>query len=213
MQRENSRSVVIIASQLGQRGSCLRRVEGSLLDGLLLIPSALLIFLFNCLFNLLTHYTLKTCLELAAAVCCQATVGAWNVVPEEEEVQQYGDDETQGSNHPDDQGEQHGKVNDRLLLVAVFNHELDVEEELLETGAFIRRMVADGKKLSLHDGIQSHGIDGDTWPLSDDDEQGTLELEVDEEGNVVGALFTLGQLGKDQEAPPALSARRDAHTL
>jgi hypothetical protein len=49
--------------------------------------------------------------------------------------------------------------------------------------------------------------------LSDNDEQSALELEVNEEGNVVGTLFTLGQFGKDEEAPPALTSLCDAHTL
>lgn len=32
----------------------------------------------------------------------------------------------------------------------------------------------------------------------------TLEAEVGEEGNILSALLALGQLGKDQEAPPSL---------
>ena len=36
----------------------------------------------------------------------------------------------------------------------------------------------------------------------------TLEAKVGKEGNVLGALFALGQLGKDQEAPPALGLSR-----
>jgi hypothetical protein len=49
--------------------------------------------------------------------------------------------------------------------------------------------------------------------LSDNDEQSALELEVDKERDVVGALFTLGQLGKDEKASPSLAGLGDAHTL
>ena len=34
----------------------------------------------------------------------------------------------------------------------------------------------------------------------------TLEAEIREERDVLGALLRLGQLGEDQEAPPALAA-------
>lgn len=49
--------------------------------------------------------------------------------------------------------------------------------------------------------------------MCDNDEQCALELEVDEEGNVVGTLFAPRQLSKDEEAPPALSLFCDSHTL
>lgn len=74
-------------------------------------------------------------------------------------------------------------------------------------------MGANGDQLSLHDGVESHGIDGDSRTLGNDDDQGALELEVDEKSNIVGSLLTLGQLSKDKEASPALTTLGDAHTL
>ena len=56
-------------------------------------------------------------------------------MPEEEEVQDTSDNETQRSDDPDDEREQHGEVDDCFLLVAGLDHELDVHEELLEVGA------------------------------------------------------------------------------
>jgi hypothetical protein len=38
-------------------------------------------------------------------------------------------------------------------------------------------------------------------------------LEVDEERNIVGPLFTPGQLSEDEEASPSLAGLGDAHTL
>ena len=134
-------------------------------------------------------------------------------MPKEEDVQQSRDDEAQRSNDPDHQREQHGEVNDSLPFVAVLNHNLDVEEELIEARAVIGGMISYRQKLGLHDGIQGHGVDSDARPLSNDDKQGALELEVYKEGNVVGALFTLGQLGKDQEASPALTSLGHTHAL
>ena len=74
-------------------------------------------------------------------------------------------------------------------------------------------MFADWKKLRLHDCIQGHGIDGCAGPLCNDEKQGALELEIDKEGDVIGALFTLGEFGKNQEASPALAGLGNAHTL
>ena len=62
------------------------------------------------------------------------------------------------------------------------------------------------KNLRLHDSVQCHGIDGDTWPLGDDDDERTLELEVNKECNVVGTLLTLRQLCEDQESSPSAAA-------
>lgn len=74
-------------------------------------------------------------------------------MPEEEDIEQGRYDETQGGNDPDDQREQHGEVDDALLLVAVINHGLDVDKELLEIGTILRRVVSPRYQLGLHDGI------------------------------------------------------------
>lgn len=74
-------------------------------------------------------------------------------------------------------------------------------------------MFADGDELCLHDSPQCHGVDGNAGALSDNDDEGAFELEVDEEGNVIDALAALGQLGEDQESTPALALLRQAHTL
>lgn len=42
---------------------------------------------------------------------------------------------------------------------------------------------------------------------------GTFELEVDKEGNIIDALAALGQLGEDQEASPSLTRFSQSHTL
>jgi len=74
-------------------------------------------------------------------------------------------------------------------------------------------MVADWEELSLHDGVQSHGIDGNARTLRNDNEESALKLEVDEEGNVVGALLTLSELCEYEKSSPTLTALGDAHTL
>ena len=74
-------------------------------------------------------------------------------------------------------------------------------------------MLADGQEVRLHDGVQSHGVEGNARSLCNNDEQGALELEVDKKGDVVGTLLTLGQLGKDQKTTPALASLGNAHTL
>lgn len=74
-------------------------------------------------------------------------------------------------------------------------------------------MIAHREQLRLHDSIQGHAVNSNSWPLSDDDEKRALELEVNEERDVIGTLFTLGQFSEDQEAPPTLSTASDSHTL
>lgn len=212
LQREDGRCVVVVA-QLGQSRSGLGCVKLALLDCPLLFLPQLVILLLNRLLDLLTDNALQTRLYLAAAVVGQTAVGLGNVVPQEEDVEDDGNNQTQGSNDPDNQGEQHGKVDDCFLPVTRVNHGLDIDEELLNVGTVFGSMVASGNDLGLHDGVQRHGVDCDSGALGDKDEQGALELEVDEKRNVVDALFTLCQLGKNQETAPALARRRDAHTL
>ncbi len=72
-------------------------------------------------------------------------------------------------------------------------------------------MITNGKKLSLHNSVQSHGINSDTRSLGDNDEQRALELEVDKQSNIINSIFTLRQLGEDEETTP--STVRQAHTL
>ena len=134
-------------------------------------------------------------------------------MPQEEDVRQSSGEQRQGGDDPDDEREQHGEVDDDFLLVAGIDHDLDIHEELLKVGAVLGRMISSWDNLGLHDGVQGHGVEGNARSLGDNKDQGALELEVDEEGNVVGALFTLGQLGEDQEAAPALARLCDAHTL
>lgn len=74
-------------------------------------------------------------------------------------------------------------------------------------------MLADRQELSLHDSVQSHSVDCNAWALGDNDDQSALELEVDEESNVIGSLFTLGQLGEDQETTPSSATAGESHTL
>jgi hypothetical protein len=74
-------------------------------------------------------------------------------------------------------------------------------------------MLADWEQLGLHDSVQCHSVDGNARSLSDNDEQTALELEIDEQGHIVGAFLTLGQLGEDQEASITLTAPDESHTL
>jgi hypothetical protein len=134
-------------------------------------------------------------------------------VPEEEEVKDRRNDQTQSRDNPNDQGEQHGEVDDSLLLVSSVDHELDIHKKLLEVGAIFCRVIANRYELRLHDGVQSHGVESNSRSLGNNDEQRALELEIDKEGDVVGTLLTLGQLCEDQEAAPALAGLGDAHTL
>lgn len=134
-------------------------------------------------------------------------------MPEKEDVQYTRDDNTQCSDDPDDEREQHGEVDNSLLFVAIFDHSLNVHEELLESGAILRCMLANWKELSLHDGVQSHRVDRNTRALGDNNDKSTLELEINKEGNVVGTLLTFRQLGEDQETAPSSTAAGEPHTL
>ena len=74
-------------------------------------------------------------------------------------------------------------------------------------------MLTNREKLGLHDGVQGHGVDRNTWSLSDNDDESALELEVDEESNVVGSLLTFRQLGEDQKTTPTSATAGESHTL
>lgn len=118
--------------ELRERGTCLRRVEFALLHSSPFLFSSFLIGLLNRLLNRLAHDALKTSLDLSAAVLCQGTVGFGDVVPEKQNIEKTRNDETQSSDDPDEQGKEHGEVDDCLLLVSVLDHEFDVHEELLK---------------------------------------------------------------------------------
>lgn len=135
-------------------------------------------------------------------------------MPEEEYVEKDGEEERQEGNDPDDQGEQHGEVDDRLLPVSLLDHGFDVEEKLGD-GRFSlgRCMVSFGYEPGLYNSPQRQGVDNDAWALCQDNDQSTFELEVDEKGNVVDALSALGQFSKDQEAAPSLAAFGQSQTL
>ena len=134
-------------------------------------------------------------------------------MPQKEDVEDTGDDDAQCGDDPDDKGEQHSEVDNSFLLVAGLDHSLDVHEKLLKSGAIFGGVLANRQELSLHDGVQSHGVDRNTRPLSNNDDESALELEVHEEGNVVGTLLTLRQLSKDEETAPSSSAAGKPHTL
>lgn len=204
---------IIVITQLGQGRTSLRRIDLALLDSLAFLFSSLLIGLLDGLLDLLSNNTLKTRFDLSTAIAGQGAVRPWDPVPQEEDVEQNGDEKTEEGDDPDDQREQHGEVDDGLLLVAVFHHLLDVDEELLKVGAIFACVFTDWDQLGLHDSVQCHAIDGNTRSLGDDDEQSALELEVDEKGNIVGTLLGLGEFGKDKEAAPALAALSETHTL
>lgn len=90
-------------------------------------------------------------------------------------------------------------------------------------------MVSDRYDLGLHDGPQGKGVDYNSRPLSDDDNQSTytsqmedlsthpklrtFKLEVDEKRNIVNALSAPCQFSKDQESAPSLAVGPQAHTL
>jgi hypothetical protein len=97
-------------------------------------------------------------------------------VPQEEDIEDNGEEERDGRDGPDDEGEQHGEVDDRLLLVAGLGHGLDVLEELDERALVFRGgMVTDRNELGLHDGPQGEGVDDHARSLSDYDKEGTWQ--------------------------------------
>lgn len=63
--------------------------------------------------------------------------------------------------------------------------------------------IAAFEEFLLHDFVEGHAVDDLTRAFGDDDADRGLEREVNEEGNVVRALLTLGQVGEDKEPPPA----------
>lgn len=91
-----------------------------------------MVLLFDCLLHLLPDNTFQTSLNLASTELSQASIGSRDVAQKKADIHQCSDDETQSSNDPDDQREQHGEVNDCFSLVALLDHDLDVDEELLE---------------------------------------------------------------------------------
>ena len=139
-------------------------------------------------------------LDLAFAVAREI---AADVVPEEAEVGEDGDDEREGGEDPDDEREQHCEQDDRVLLIRL-GEDFDVREKLGAAGVTGVRGI--GEEGSLHDGIQSDGIDGLTGALRNDNADGALELEVAEEGDVIGAFFAVGEFGEDEEAAPGAHA-------
>jgi hypothetical protein len=95
-------------------------------------------------------------------------------VPEEEDVEDDGEEQCEGADDPDDEGEQHSEVDDGLLLVASLDERVNVHEELLERGSVVcSSVIADGNELGLHDSPKRHGIDSSSRALRDDEEEGT----------------------------------------
>lgn len=134
-------------------------------------------------------------------------------MPQKENIEDDREEERQGRDDPNDQGEQHGKVDNGLLPISRLGHGFDVDEELRDGRLSLGgSMIANGDDLSLHDSPEGQGVYGNPWALSEDNDQsawacqngslrateaGTFELEVDEESNVVDALLTLGELCED----------------
>jgi hypothetical protein len=122
----------------------LRRVELALFDGPLLVCPPFLIRFLDCLLDLLANNALQTGLDLSATVLRQSTICFGNVVPEEGDVEKSRDDQAQGSDDPDQEGEQHGEVDDGLLLVSCLNQDLNIHEELHKVGALLGSVVTHG---------------------------------------------------------------------
>jgi hypothetical protein len=104
-----------------------------------------LVRLLDRLLDLLAYDALKTSLDLSTTVLCQGPVRFGNVVPKEGDVKNSRNDQSQESDDPDEEGEQHGEVNDRLLLVPGLDQDLDVHEELLKVGAVLGGVFTDGQ--------------------------------------------------------------------
>lgn len=133
-------------------------------------------------------------------------------MPQEEDPENSGQKQRQSGDGPNNQREQHSKVDDDLLLISLLGHLPNVYEELYERG-IVASMFAFRNKLSLHDGPECHRVDGHSWALGDDDEKSTFELEVRKQSQVIHALSAPRQFGKDQKSAPTLAALRQAHTL
>lgn len=77
-------------------------------------------------------------------------------MPEKKDVEQDGKEERQEGNNPDEQGEQHGEVDDCLLFVSLLHHGFDVEEELRDGGFALGCSVFSlGYDLGFHDSPKS----------------------------------------------------------
>lgn len=157
--------------------------------------------------DLVLHNLLEPLIDLSPTVNAQSAVLLRDVVPQEHQVEDRRSDEAERGNDPDDQGEQHGAEDQRLLYV-IIEQRFDVEKELFHAAVAVLRRAVDFD-FGLHDGIKRHGVDVLSRPFRQDDSDGGLEGEVDEEGDVVGAFLALRQFGKDQESPPPLAS----HTL
>jgi hypothetical protein len=172
----------------------------------LLFRFALLtLLIFNGLLYLVRHQPFQPLFDLALAVDAELSVALGDVVPEEDNIKDSGDDQAQSTENPDDEGEQHTAVNDTLHAILVEECS-DVDPKLLKTG-MVGGLGRDD--VSGEDGVQGHGVDALARTFGEDDAKGGFEGEVDEKGDIIGTLFTLGELGEDQEAPPTLIS----HTL
>jgi len=66
------------------------------------------------LLHLRSNYLLRSVINFPSTVFGKTAIGTWNVMPEEEEVQNHGNGKTDSGDHPNNQREQHAKQNDSL---------------------------------------------------------------------------------------------------
>lgn len=181
----------------------------AVLEGFLVCLDALALLFFDGLVDLDADDLVETAVNLALAVAGQSTVAVGDVVPEEEEVEEHGEQQAQGGKDPDDEREDHAGQDNGLFLVLV-GQDTEVLEELQDRG---RSIPVPGVEHGNVHRPQRQGVDDLSWSRAEDDSNPRLEREVGEERHILGTLLTLRQLREDQETLPATALAKDANGL
>jgi hypothetical protein len=151
---------------------------------------------------------LEALVDLALAEPGQAAIFSGDVPPQEEDEEERSEEQWQEGEDPDDESEEHTGQDDGLtgfLGRKSANLIKEVGERGFEAGLV-------DLKPRVVDRVEGHCVDGLARPGTKNSADPRLKAEEGEEGNVLGALFTLGELRKDQESLPT-SAVSHPNTL
>lgn len=181
----------------------------AVLEGFMVALDALAFLVFDGLVDLDANDLVESAINLALAVAGETAVAVGDVVPEEEKVEEHGEEQAQGSEDPDDEREDHAGQDDSLFLVPV-GKDTKVLEELEDRR---RSILVLGVELGDVHFPQRQGVDDLSRSRAEDDTDPRLEREVREQRHVLGTLLTLRQLREDQEALPATTLAKDANGL
>lgn len=157
---------------------------------------------------------LQTLSDLAPAVSRQCTVFGWDMMEQEDQVENNRRDQFQDGKHPNDQREEHTEQNYSLKIV-IFSQDLDIVEELRGARAAVIFccVFAAREKIHLHDRVECNCIDDLTGAICKDSVHPELERKVCIESDIFGCFTILGQLCKDKESSPSTALFAQAETL